>query len=487
MIDQSGGRQGSLNETAAIGEMERILLEQRDAFRRLGPPTLAQRLDRLDRAILLLKDFSEEICAAAAQDFGNRSPHQTLVADVYTVIASLKFAKANLKRWIRPEQRPLQLPWGLLGARGEVRFEPLGVVGVVSPWNFPVSLAFTPLAGIFAAGNSVMIRPSEVAPASAALIAHMIQKGFDRTEAYVVQGGPKIAEAFTRLPLDHLLFTGSTRLGSDVLRAAADHLVPVTLELGGKSPVILSPSADFEPSVARILFGKTLNAGQVCLAPDYVFVPEGQVDRFADAAGRAVAAMFPTLKENPDYTSIINARHHARLQALLAEARERGAQIVELNPAGESFAQQSAYRMPPTLILNPPDDLAVMQEEIFGPILPVKSYSTLDEALAFIASKPKPLALYYFGRNEKEIARVLARSSSGGVTINDIAQHVAHESLPFGGVGASGMGRYHGIDGFRTFSNARTVFRQTNSEILKVMRAPYSAGTLKLLKRLIGK
>ncbi len=484
----AGTRSGRpLPVETSLTEMERVFVEQREAFRRFGAPTAVQRIDRLERAIALVKDYSDQICEAVSADFGSRSMHQSLVSDVISVVTSLNYAKARVRRWMRPERRLLEFPWDFLGARGEVRYEPLGVVGVVSPWNFPVNLCLAPLAGILAAGNSALLKPSEETPATSALIGRMIRQGFDRTEAFVVQGGPVIASAFTRLPFDHLLFTGSARIAAKVLRAAAENLVPVTLELGGKSPVIVGQGADLDAAASRILFAKTLNAGQICLAPDYVLVPEGLVEPFAEAALRAVAAQYPSLKENPDYTSIINGRHYERLRGLLSEAVARGARIVEINPAKEDFAQQTAHKMPPTLILEPADDLGVMREEIFGPLLPVKSYRTLDEALDRIAEGPKPLALYYFGTDKRQIAKVLARSESGGVTINDVAQHVVHETLPFGGVGQSGMGRYHGRDGFRNFSHMRAVYYQTDWDLLKFIRAPYNRETLQKLKRFIGR
>ncbi|MDE2183392.1 MAG: aldehyde dehydrogenase family protein, partial [Alphaproteobacteria bacterium] len=347
------------------------------------------------------------------------------------------------------------------------------VVGVIAPWNFPVQLTFSPLAGIFAAGCRVMIKPSEYAPRTAALMAEMIHSAYDESEAAVFTGGPEVGQAFARLPFDHLLFTGATSIAQHILRAAAENLVPTTLELGGKSPVIVGRSADMTLAAKRIMAGKTLNAGQACLAPDYVLVPKDKVADFVSAARSAVAAMYPTLKDNPDYTSIINQRHYDRLAGYVADARAKGAEIVELNPAGEDFRQQPFHKMPPMLVLNATDDMAVMGEEIFGPLLPVRGYETTEEAIAEVNRRPRPLGLYYFGADRAEERRVLARTVSGGVTVNDVILHISMEDLPFGGIGPSGMGAYHGLDGFRTFSHAKAVFRQSRMDIIAMLRPPY--------------
>jgi coniferyl-aldehyde dehydrogenase len=326
-----------------------------------------------------------------------------------------------------------------------------------------------------------MIKPSEFTPRSSELMARMFASAFDETEVAVFTGGADVGAAFSRLPFDHLLFTGATSIAYHVMKAAAENLVPTTLELGGKSPVIVSDSADMALAAKRVMMGKTMNAGQICLAPDYVMVPQDKAREFVHQAAEAISTMFPTLKENPDYTSVINQRHFDRLQGYLDDARAKGAEIVELNPAKEDFRQQPYHKIPPTLVLNPTDDMKIMQDEIFGPLLPVKTYNNVDEAIGYVNGHARPLGLYYFGSDNAEQEKVLTRTTSGGVTVNDVIMHVAMEDLPFGGIGPSGMGSYHGIDGFRTFSHAKSVFQQTGRDLTAMMRPPYGAAIQKML------
>ena len=465
-------------------DMQNLLARQKAAHLRDGAPTADQRIERLDRCIALLVDHAKALEDALIADFGSRSREATALTDITASIGPLKHAKANLAAWMRPEKRkttPAIL--SLFGAKAEVRFQPKGVVGVISPWNFPVNLTFAPLAGVLAAGNRAMIKPSEYTPATSELMKIMFGKVFSEEEIAVITGGPEVGEAFSRLPFDHLIFTGATSVARHVMRAAAENLVPLTLELGGKSPVILGPSADLKVAAARVMNGKTLNAGQICLAPDYVLAPHDKVEAFVTAAQASVAKMFPTLKDNPDYTSIVAQRHYERITGYIDDARAKGARIVELKPEGEDFTQQEHRKIAPTLILNPTDDMKVMQEEIFGPVLPVKSYRTIDEAIAYVNSHERPLGLYYFGDDVAEREKVLASTTPGGVTINDVIFHVAQEDLPFGGVGPSGMGSYHGVDGFREFSHRKAIYTQIKGDIgpLKAMRPPYGPGIRKYL------
>ncbi len=462
--------------------MGKVLERQQHAHRRDGAPSAEARIDRIDRTIGLLVDYKQQICEALREDFGHRSPDQSLITDVYGCLGGLKQAKKNLRRWMRPERRKTMFPLNLSGARSRIMFQPLGTVGIISPWNFPVQLTFTPLAGVFAAGNRAMIKPSEFTPRTSALMAEMFADAFDEEEVAVFTGGPEVGTAFSALPFDHLLFTGATTVARHVMRAAADNLVPLTLELGGKSPVILGQSANMQQSADRIMNGKMLNAGQICLAPDYVLVPQGRRDEFVAASRQAVAAMYPTLKDNPDYTSVINQRHYDRLQSYLSDAAEKGAQLVEINPAGEDFTQQPHHKMPPTLVLDVTDDMAIMQEEIFGPLLPVKSYGDVGEAIDYINGRPRPLGLYYFGEDGAEQDRVLGSTTSGGVSVNDVLMHCAQEDLPFGGVGPSGMGAYHGYDGFRQFSHAKAVFAQGRRfDLARMTRPPFSPRLRKMI------
>jgi coniferyl-aldehyde dehydrogenase len=376
-------------------------------------------------------------------------------------------------------------PLNLLGGRSRIEYQPLGVVGVISPWNFPVNLTFGPLAGILAAGNRAMIKPSEYTPATAEVMAEMVAEAWDETEVAIFPGGPEVGQAFSGLPFDHLLFTGATGIARHIMAAAARNLVPVTLELGGKSPVILSRDADLELAAQRIMLGKTLNAGQICLAPDYLLVPE---ERLADVVAilkSTTEAMYPKMLANPEYTSVVNERHYQRLQAYLDDARERGATPEAINPAGEDFAGQvNSYKIPPTLIVNPPEDSKVLQDEIFGPLLPIRTYGDFSEAIAYVNAKPRPLAAYYFGNSAEEQEAVLKRTTSGGVCINDVIMHVSQEELPFGGIGPSGMGAYHGEAGFRNFSHAKSVYRQTGFNVARLtgLLPPYGPKTEKNIR-----
>ncbi|MBN9532023.1 MAG: coniferyl aldehyde dehydrogenase [Alphaproteobacteria bacterium] len=471
-----------LTEADQVARMQRVLNLQRDAHTKAGPPSAEKRIEWLDKAIALLVDHQQAIAEALREDFGHRSVHATLLTDVAGSIGPLKHAKAHVRRWMRREKRSVSPALlGLFGARAYIEFQPKGVVGVISPWNFPVNLTFAPLAGIFAAGNRAMIKPSEFTPRTSELMDRMFRSAYDESEVAVFTGGPDVGGAFSKLPFDHLLFTGATSIAHHVMRAAADNLVPLTLELGGKSPVVVGRSANMDLAAKRIMMGKTLNAGQICLAPDYVLVPQENMRDFVTAAEGAIAKMFSTLKDNPDYTSVINQRHFDRLQGYIDDARAKGAEIVEINPAHENFTQQPFHKIPPTLVLNPTDDMQIMKDEIFGPLLPVKTYSQVDEAIGYVNDHPRPLGLYYFGSDSAEQERVLTRTTSGGVTVNDVVMHVSMEDLPFGGVGPSGMGSYHGVDGFRTFSHAKSVFSQAKNDITAMMRPPYGEKIMKMM------
>jgi coniferyl-aldehyde dehydrogenase len=468
----------NLRADSGTGDVHRsikaVLDRQKAAHIKEGPATAERRIEWLDRAIGLLVEHKQEIVDALAADFGHRSKDASMLTDVFGSIEPLKHAKKHVRSWMRPERRSPTFPLGWLGAGAQVRFQPKGTIGIISPWNFPVNLTFAPLAGAFAAGNRVMIKPSEFTPATSELMARMFRSAFDESEVAVITGGAAVGEAFSRQAFDHLLFTGATSIAYHVMRAAAENLVPLTLELGGKSPTIVGQNANMAQAAARIMAGKTLNAGQICLAPDYVYVAEGQAEKFVHAAEGAVAKMFPTLKDNPDYTSVINQRHYDRLQGYLSDAKAKGATLVEINPAKEDFTQQPHHKIPPTLVLNPTEDMKVMQDEIFGPILPVKTYKTMDEVIGYVNDHPRPLGLYYFGNDAGEREKVLTRTTSGGVTVNDVVMHVSMEDLPFGGVGPSGMGAYHGIDGFKTFSHAKAVYTQTGVDaVTTLFRPPY--------------
>jgi len=456
-------------------DMRITLDRQRKAFLTEGVVSAAARIDRIDRAINILEKHGSRFGDAIAADFGHRSKELSKQTDIDGSIAPLKYARKNLKAWMNAEKRKVMFPLGLLGARARLEFQPLGVVGCISPWNFPVQLTFGPLAGIFAAGNRAMIKPSEFTAETSMLMKSVFNEEFDEEEVAIFIGGSEVGTAFSHLPFDHLIFTGATSVARHVMRAAAENLVPVTLELGGKSPVIIGRSADLKLAATNIIAGKTMNAGQICLAPDYVYLPEECCDEFVGHARACVSRMFPQIKDNPDYTSIVNERHYQRLQRYLEDAKAKGASLTELNPASEDFSEQEHHRIPPTLVLDPSEDMQVMQDEIFGPILPIMRYQDVNEALDYVNSKDRPLGLYYFGEDKAEETRVLTQTTSGGVTVNDVIMHVGQEDLPFGGVGASGMGSYHGYDGFKNFSHSKSIFTTSKvvSKIAATVRPPY--------------
>ena len=458
------------NET--IQNMHRVLELQKNLNIKEGAPDIKLRTDRLDRIILMVTKNEKAIISALQEDFGNRDPVMSAVTEVASVVGPMEHAKKNLKKWMKTEKRkaaiaPLGSALSLLGAKAEIRYQPKGVVGAISPWNFPLNLALAPLSGILAAGNRVMLKPSELTPASSEITRSMVQEYFDESEIAVFTGDPEVGAAFSGLAFDHLIFTGGTAIAKHVMKAASENLVPLTLELGGKSPVIVGKSSNIQETAQRVMQGKTMNAGQICLAPDYALVPEESVDEFVKATVDVTSKMYPNMKDNEDFTSIINQKHYDRIQGYLADAKEKGAEVIEINPSNEDFTQQPHHKIPPTLVLNPTDDMQIMQEEIFGPVLPIKTYNDVSETVDYINSKDRPLGLYYFGEDSKEKDYVLNNTTSGGVTVNDVISHIQMEDLPFGGVGPSGMGSYHGHDGFKEFSHAKAVYKQTRINLMK--------------------
>lgn len=457
---------------------------QRQAFGRQPFPTLAERRDRLQRLAALLDRHESALVQAISADFSGRSPHETRLAEAFVVRAGLRHALRHLKGWMRERRVPTQLHF--LPGRNRLLPQPLGVVGVVAPWNYPLQLSLGPALAALAAGNRVLIKPSELTPAFSALLERAVAEAFAPDEMSVVTGDASVGQAFSHLPFDHLFFTGSTPVGRLVAQAAAANLTPVTLELGGKSPAIIDSSADLDAAAQRIAYGKLLNAGQTCVAPDYVLVPTGQGEALARRIARAAERMYPTLRDNPDYTAIVSPRHHARLQDMVAEAAGLGATIVQVNPAHESL-EQGTRKIAPTLVLNPPAGARLMREEIFGPVLPILEVPSLDAAIAHVQQGDRPLALYWFGRDTAHRDRVLRETISGGVTVNDCLWHLGQEHQPFGGVGASGMGAYHGEWGFNTFSKLKPVFHQSRWAGTALFRPPYGATferILGLLQRL---
>jgi coniferyl-aldehyde dehydrogenase len=464
-----------------------LLERQRAAFIAEGAVTARVRRDRLGRALDLLVSHQQRFCDAAAEDYGKRPPAVTLLMDVYPAVQALRHARRNVRRWMRPHPVSTGLPLGVPGTSSEILHQALGVVGIISPWNFPVALSFGPLASALAAGNRCLIKPSEVTAATTALMQELVPRYFEPAEIAVVSGGPEVAESFSRLPFDHLVFTGSTEIGRKVMGAAAQHLVPVTLELGGKCPVIIGRSADLGRAVDRILLGKLANAGQICLAPDHVFVPRERLEAFVRSAQSWMQRAYPAWATNPDYTSLISAKQAARARELLSDAIAKGARAIALDEAAATPSDER--RFAPTLILEPNESMRILREEIFAPILPLLPYDRLEESLREIGRRARPLAVYYFGSDERELHRILDRTVSGAVTVNDVAAHFLVENLPFGGVGASGMGAYHGEAGFRQFSHARAIFRQTRLDVAGLigLRPPYGARLHRFLRILLRK
>ena len=465
-----------------LQEMESVLKLQKKLHIEEGPASIELRKDRLNRCISMLKEYSDEIIEALLKDFGNRDPKASFFTEIVSTIGVLEHAIKNIDKWTKDEKRPsnvnqplfIRLMMGFLGSKSYIKYQPLGTIGVISPWNFPVNLVLAPLAGIFAAGNRTMIKPSELTPATSEVTKKMFEAYFDKSEAAVFTGDAEVGAAFSALPFDHLLFTGGTQIGKKVMKAASENLVPVTLELGGKSPVIVDEDANLSEVAKKVMRGKTMNAGQICLAPDYLMLPKGKGKEFADASSDAIGEMFKDLKYNDDYTSVINERHYDRINELVSDAKEKGAEVVQINPADEDFEQQELHKIPPTIVLNPTEDMKIMQEEIFGPVLPVKEYDDFEETVNYVNSKDRPLGLYLFSKDKNKEKKVLDNTTSGGVTLNDVIWHIGQEELPFGGVGPSGIGNYHGFDGFKAFSHAKAIFRQFSADLLGPMMPPYS-------------
>ncbi|MFT4020238.1 MAG: coniferyl aldehyde dehydrogenase [Acinetobacter sp.] len=450
-------------------ELSQIVEQLRQAHIQAGAPSIELRIDRLERTKKLLLEHKDALIQAIDDDFGHRSHYQTLASDILATVSAIEDAKAHVAEWVQSERVAAPNE----GMKTEIQYQPLGVVGIISPWNFPLNLAFCPLAGVFAAGNRALLKPSELTPKTSALLAELVPQYFDATELQVITGDAEVGAAFSALPFDHLVFTGSTAVGRHVMRAAAENLVPVTLELGGKSPAVICDDFDLKTAVERVLTIKTFNAGQICISPDYVLLPETQRDAFVEHAKTFTHSIFPNYFDNDDFTAIISERHFQRLVGLLEDAKAKGATVITLNTEGV-IADPHARKIAPTLVLDVTDDMLIMQEEIFGPLLPIKTYQTLDQAIAYINAHPRPLAAYFFSDVETVQQQFATQTTSGALVINDVMTHVLVETLPFGGVGASGIGAYHGIHGFRRFSHAKAVVVQSkDGESNLRLRAPY--------------
>ncbi|MFD5176716.1 coniferyl aldehyde dehydrogenase [Nocardia sp. NPDC058379] len=436
-------------------ELPAMLARQRTAFLREGQPSAAVRRDRIDRLLAMVLDHIDDYAEAMSQDFGTRSRTGTLFAEILGMLAAFEHTRSHVARWMRPE-KPNPFSRGF-GIRTEIHPSPLGVVGIVGPWNFPLQLVVVPAASAFAGGNRVMIKMSEITSRTAELTRVLTARYFDPDELSIVVGGPEVGAAFTALPFDHLFFTGSTGVGRKVMRAAAENLVPVTLELGGKNPVVVGPGADLRRAANRIARARMVNGGQVCVCPDYVFVPEDGMARFTEALRSELRGMFPTIGDNDDYTSSVDDANYTRIVELIEDARARGARVESVAPEGESLPDPHRRKIAPTLIHDVTDDMRIATEEVFGPVLLLRPYTTLGEVSDHINAHPSPLVAYWYGPDRADFRAFVARTRSGGVARNEFAIHMFSENAPFGGVGHSGMGAYHGKTGFDTFSHRRTV------------------------------
>lgn len=463
----------------AVESDMRIVFERMHAASRAEPaPDAAARratLSRLEQALRLRQgEFAEAISA----DFGCRSATETAMGEVIPLIAGLKHARANVARWMRPQRRNVAITYQPGSAW--VQHQPLGVIGIISPWNYPLLLSLSPLVDALAAGNRAMIKPSELTPLFSSLLARFVAETFDPMQVRVVEGEVEVAQQFSSLPFDHLLFTGSTSVGRHVMRAAAENLTPVTLELGGKSPAIVCADYDLARAAKTIAFGKLINAGQTCIATDYALVPAGREQAFAEATLAAARKMYPDPAADPDYTSLISDRHHARLLHAVAEAEAAGARVLR-------HADDAAGRkIGPTVVIGAPEGCTLMREEIFGPVLPIVPYQTLDEAIAYVNARPRPLALYCFTKDANVRDEVLGRTVSGGATVNGTLMHILQDDLPFGGVGPSGTGAYHGREGFLRFTHARAVFQPGSLSSFERLAPPYGALSRFVIRFLTG-
>jgi coniferyl-aldehyde dehydrogenase len=449
---------------------------QRRAFALHPMPGAEQRQQWLKALRELLLQEQQALIQAISSDFSNRAADETLMAEILPSLQGIHYASRHLKQWMKPSRRKVGIAFQPASAK--VVYQPLGVIGVIVPWNYPLYLAIGPLVGALAAGNRVMIKMSESTPATSQLVKQLFARIFPEDLVCVVLGEADVGAAFSALPFDHLLFTGATSIGRQVMRAAAANLTPVTLELGGKSPAIVSAEVPLAHAAERIAFGKSVNAGQTCVAPDYVLVPRARVDDFVEAYRKVQQRFYPTLADNPDYTAIINPRQLQRLTGYLKDAEAKGASLVPL------YAEGQGRRLPHTLLLQVDDSMQVMQDEIFGPLLPIVPYDRIEDALAYVNQRPRPLALYYFGYDRAEQERVLQDTHSGGVCINDTLLHVAQDDLPFGGIGPSGMGHYHGHEGFLTFSKAKGVFIKQRFNAARSIYPPYGRAIQKLVYKL---
>lgn len=460
-----------------IKDMKRVFEAQKQAYRSNPMPTAEERADNINRLKPALLDHSDAIVSAVNSDFSNRAESETKFMEIMTALEEVKYYAKNTRKWMKEESR--HVPISIQPAKAKVVYQPLGVVGIIVPWNYPVLLAISPLLAALSAGNRVMIKMSEYTPETAEAFKQLIGQAYSEDHVAVVTGEADVGIAFSKLPFDHLLFTGSTSVGRHVMRAASENLTPVTLELGGKSPTIIHESFNMTEAAERIAFGKCMNAGQTCVAPDYVLVPNHQLDEFVAAFQKTVAQWYPTMKNNQDFTSVVNKRQQDRLLNYLSDAEEKGARVIQINPANEDFSD--SQKIPVTLVLDTTEDMLIEQDEIFGPLMIIKPYSSLDSAINYVNDRPRPLALYYFDLDKNRQDYVMNHTHAGGGCINDTITHVGTSDIPFGGIGPSGMGHYHGKEGFLTFSKAKGILSKGKVNGTKAIYPPWNRPIHKIL------
>jgi len=468
------------NEAAEDNPYLPILELQKQAFIERGIPSVEQRVQALDKLAKMVSENSEQIVKAVQADFGHRSPHETILSEVLSVIAEVKFIKGKLKKWTKPVKPAFG---GLPG--GKMIYQPKGVIGIMGAWNYPVQLVMSPLIGVIGAGNHAMIKPPDVTPRTGELIKDLIAQTFDEEYITVITGEVQSSIDFSHLPFNHLIYTGNTEVGRQVMMAAAKNLTPVTLEMGGKSPTIIADNFPVEKAISRLMMGKSMNAGQTCIAPDYVLLNKNREQEFVDKFVKASTKRYPSVVDNPDITWIVNDRHFKRVNDMIEDARQKGANVIQVNPKNEQIPAGSRV-IPLTVITNVNDDMRVMQEEIFGPVLPVKGVESTDEAFRYVAERPRPLALYYFDSDKKSAKKAMENTISGGACVNDAMVHIANMNMPFGGTGDSGLGHYHGFDGFVEFSHKKSIqFSSARFSPTSLAGGPYPKFLYGLLQRVV--
>ena len=469
-----------LGEVSADNPYLPILKKQQEAFINRGIPTVEQRVESLEILGRAVSEYSEKLVSAVQGDFGHRSPHETIATEVLGALGEIKSTKGKIKKWAKVKKPP---GMGLPG--GRIIYQPKGVIGIMGAWNYPVMLVLSPLIGVLAAGNHSMIKPPDVTPRTSEVLDEMLSKYFEEEYIKVITGDVQTSIQFSELPFNHLVYTGNTEVGRRVMMAAAKNLTPVTLEMGGKSPTIIADNFPVDKAVARLMMGKSMNSGQTCIAPDYVLINKNREQEFVDTFTKAAEKRYPTVVDNQDITWIVNERHFQRVNALIDDAREKGANVIQINPKNETIPADSRV-IPLTVITNTTDDMRVLQEEIFGPVLPVVGVDSTDDAIRYVKERPRPLALYYFDSDRKQGEKIINETISGGACLNDTVMHGANMNAPFGGTGDSGVGAYHGFDGFCEFSHKKAVHLSGNRfSPSQLLGGPYPEGAYNFLKKVV--